>query len=559
MSSVKTLNANAEVMNRAAALFMNINAAKGLMDVMRSNYGPKGTIKMLVSGAGDIKLTKDGNVLLREMQIQNPTAVMIARAAVAQDDITGDGTTSIVLLIGELMKQAERYLSEGTHPRVLVEGFETARKATLEFLDTFKQPLPSTTTASVPTEETSSSKTTADAAAAAAGSSVDRETLLCLARTSLRTKLAEPLADKLTDIVTDAVLTVRRPGQPIDLFMVEVMHMRHKLDSDTRLVRGLVLDHGSRHPDMPKRLEKCFILSCNISLEYEKSEVNSGFFYSSAEQREKLVAAERAYTDERVRKILELKKQVCTGDEGFVVINQKGIDPISLDMLAKEGVIALRRAKKRNMERIQLACGGFSINSVEELCSECLGHADEVYEHVLGEEKYTFVEGVKNPHSCTILIKGPSDHVIAQIKDAVRDGLRAVKNGIDDGAVIPGAGAFEVAAAHHLRTVVRKTVAGRAKLGLDAFAEALCGLAKALAENSGHDAQEAIIKLQEEHERGNVVGFDVSTGEPMDPSTAGVYDNYLVKRQILQSAPVLAGQLLLVDEVMRAGINMRKH
>lgn len=126
MASVKTLNANAEVMNRAAALFMNINAAKGLMDVMRSNYGPKGTIKMLVSGAGDIKLTKDGNVLLREMQIQNPTAVMIARAAVAQDDITGDGTTSIVLLIGELMKQAERYLSEGTHPRVLVEVGEPA-------------------------------------------------------------------------------------------------------------------------------------------------------------------------------------------------------------------------------------------------------------------------------------------------------------------------------------------------------------------------------------------------------------------------------------------------
>ncbi|GIL76824.1 hypothetical protein Vretimale_8704 [Volvox reticuliferus] len=545
MSSVKTLNANAEVMNRAAALFMNINAAKGLMDVMRSNYGPRGTIKMLVSGAGDIKLTKDGNVLLREMQIQNPTAVMIARAAVAQDDITGDGTTSIVLLIGELMKQAERYLSEGTHPRVLVEGFETARKACLEFLDTFKQPLPSVS------EESGSSETTA--------APVDRETLRCLARTSLRTKLAEPLADQLTDIVTDAVLTIRRPGQPIDLFMVEVMHMRHKLDSDTRLVRGLVLDHGSRHPDMPKRLEDCFILSCNISLEYEKSEVNSGFFYSSAEQREKLVAAERAYTDERVRKILELKKQVCTGDQGFVVINQKGIDPLSLDMLAKEGVIALRRAKKRNMERIQLACGGFSVNSVEELCPECLGHADEVYEHVLGEEKYTFVEGVKNPHSCTILIKGPSDHVIAQIKDAIRDGLRAVKNGIDDAAVIPGAGAFEVAAAMHLRTVIRKTVTGRAKLGLDAFAEALCGLPKALAENSGHDAQEAILKLQEEHERGNAVGFDVSTGEPMDPSTAGVYDNYLVKRQILQSAPVLAGQLLLVDEVMRAGINMRKH
>jgi len=518
-------------MGRNAALFMNINAAKGLHDVMKSNFGPKGTIKMLVDGAGGIKLTKDGNVLLREMQIQNPTAVMIARTAVAQDDVTGDGTTSIVLLIGELMKQSERYLSEGSHPRVLVEGFDVAKKAVLEFLDTFK----------------------------VTASPTDREMLRCVARTSLRTKLHEKLADQLTDIVTDAVLTIKREDEPLDLFMVEVMHMRHKLDEDTQLIKGLVLDHGSRHPDMPKRLENCYILTCNISLEYEKSEVNSGFFYSSAEQREKLVAAEREYTDERVRKIIELKRKMCdTPDKSFVVINMKGIDPISLDMLAKEGIIALRRAKRRNMERLQLACGGVSVNSVEELVPEALGHAGLVYEHTLGEDKYTFVEQVRHPRSCTILIKGPNDHTIAQIKDGIRDGLRAVKNVVEDGAVVPGAGAFEVAAAHHLRTVVKKTVEGRAKLGIEAFAEALLSFPKVLAENSGHDSQEAIIKLQEEHERGNVVGLDTSTGEPFDPTLAGVYDNYIVKKQIVQSAPVITSQLLLVDEVMRAGINMRK-
>jgi len=525
------LNANAEQMGRAAALFMNINAAKGLHDVMKTNLGPKGTIKMLVDGAGGIRLTKDGNVLLREMQIQNPTAVMIARTAVAQDEVTGDGTTSTVLMIGELMKAAERYLAEGTHPRVLVEGLDVAKKAALEFLDTFKQPV----------------------------SHVDRETLRMVARTSLRTKLQEKMADQLTDIVTDAVLAVRKEGEPIDLYMVEVMHMRHKLDEDTQLIRGLVMDHGARHPDMPKRVEgEVFILTCNISLEYEKSEVNSGFFYSSAEQREKLVAAEREVTDDRVRKIIELKRKVCDGpDKHLVVINQKGIDPISLDLLAKEGIIGLRRAKKRNMERMQAACGGFAINSVEELVPEALGKAGLVYEHTLGEEKYTFVENVSNPHSVTVLIKGPSDHVIAQIKDAVRDGLRAVKNTIDDQAVVPGAGAFEVACAHHLRTVTRKQLEGRAKLGLEAFAEALLGFPKVLAENSGHDAQEVIIKLQEEIERGNAVGLDVATGEPMDPTTAGVLDNYIVKKQVLQSAPVVASQLLLVDEVIRAGINMR--
>ncbi|CAL8471297.1 g10839 [Coccomyxa elongata] len=531
MSSVKTLNPKAEVMGRGAALFMNINAAKGLHDVMRSNLGPKGTIKMLVGGSGDIKLTKDGNVLLREMQIQNPTAVMIARTAVAQDDITGDGTTSTVLLIGELMKQAERYLNEGCHPRVIAEGYEHAKKAALEFLEGFKE------------------KVSGD----------DREIIRCVARTSLRTKLYEELADQLTDIVVDAVLTIRKPDEPIDLFMVELMHMKHKLDKDTRLVKGLVLDHGSRHPDMPKRLDDAHILTCNISLEYEKSEVNAGFFYSSADQREKLVAAERAVVDARVQKIIDLKRQVCkeTG-QGFVVINQKGIDPMSLDMLAKEGILGLRRAKRRNMERLTLACGGSAVNSVEELAPEVLGHAGQVYEHVLGEEKYTFVEDVANPHSCTILIKGPSDHSLAQIKDAIRDGLRAVTNALLDGAVVPGAGAFEVAAASHLQEVTRKQVEGRAKLGVAAFAEALLGIPKILAENSGYDAQDTIIALGDEVAKGNKVGLDVATGEPLDPVLAGIYDNLLVKRQMLQSAPVVASQLLLVDEVIRAGMNMRK-
>eukprot|EP00192_Tetraselmis_astigmatica_P005363 CAMPEP_0117673928 /NCGR_PEP_ID=MMETSP0804-20121206/14753_1 /TAXON_ID=1074897 /ORGANISM="Tetraselmis astigmatica, Strain CCMP880" /LENGTH=529 /DNA_ID=CAMNT_0005482737 /DNA_START=168 /DNA_END=1758 /DNA_ORIENTATION=+ len=528
MSAVKTLNSNAETMGDKASLFMNINAAKGLQDVMKSNLGPKGTIKMLV---GD-QAAKDGNVLLREMQIQNPTAVMIARTAVAQDDITGDGTTSTVLLIGELMKQAERYLSEGLHPRVIVEGFDLAKTSLLEYLESVKIPI-----------DTS-----------------DREILACVAQTSLRTKLSEELADQLTDIVTDAVLTIRRPNEPIDLHMVEIMHMKHKLSTDTRLVRGLVLDHGSRHPDMPKRVEDAFILTCNISLEYEKSEVNSGFFYSNAEQREKMVAAEREYTDSRVRAVIELKKKVCADNpsKGFVVVNMKGIDPISLDMLAKEGIMALRRAKKRNMERLTLACGGIYVNSVEELTPDSLGYAGVVYEHILGEEKYTFVEDVKNPHSCTILLKGSSDHAIAQMKDALRDGLRSVKNTLEDGFLIAGAGAFEVGAAHYLLTMCRKKAEGRVKLGVEAFAEALLGVPKTLAENAGFDAQDSIIAIQEEHESGNIAGLDLATGEPMDPVASGIYDGYLVKKQIVQSAPVIASQLLLVDEVMRAGMNMRK-
>ncbi|CAK9868552.1 unnamed protein product [Sphagnum jensenii] len=532
--AIRVVNPNAEVLNRSAALLMNINAAKGLQDVLKTNLGPKGTIKMLVGGSGDIKLTKDGNTLLKEMQIQNPTAIMIARTAVAQDDISGDGTTSTVLLIGELMKQSERYISEGMHPRVLVDGFEVAKKATLEFLEDFKTPV-------------------------VIGDHPDKEALKMVARTTLRTKVHEELADKLTDIVVDAVLCVRKPEEPIDLFMVEIMHMKHRFDSDTRLVEGLVLDHGARHPDMKKHVENCYILTCNVSLEYEKSEVNAGFFYHDAEQREKMVAAERRHVDEKVLKIIELKKKVCEGtDKNFVVINQKGIDPISLDLFARAGIVALRRAKRRNMERLVLACGGEAVNSVEGLTPDILGYAGVVREHVLGEEKYTFIENAKNPHSCTILIKGPNDHTIAQIKDAVRDGLRAVKNTIEDEAIVLGAGAFEVAARQHLMNVVKKTVQGRAQLGVEAFADALLVVPKTLADNSGLDTQDVLIKLESEHDNGNVVGLDHTTGDPMDPNLQGIFDNYSVKRQIINSAPVIAEQLLLVDEVIRAGRNMRK-
>ncbi|CEL96991.1 unnamed protein product [Vitrella brassicaformis CCMP3155] len=540
--AVSTVNARADVLKKSAALAVNCNAAKGLQEVLKSNLGPRGTLKMLVGGAGQIKITKDGCVLLNEMQIQHPTASMIARAATAQDDITGDGTTSHVLLVGELMKQAERYVLEGVHPRILCEGFDLARKEVLNFLDTFK--VPSLSDKGEP----------------------DRELLTCVARTALRTKLHTQLADQLTDIVVEAVLMIRpkdNPGEeqsmPIDLHRVELIHMKHKLTSDTRLVRGLALDHGSRHADMPKRLARCKILTCNVSLEYEKSEINSGFFYSSAEEREKLVIAERKYTDEKVMKIIELKRQVCTPESGFsfVVLNQKGIDPPSLDMLAKENIIALRRVKRRNMERLTLACGGSAVNSVDDLTPEDLGYADEVYEYTLGDEKYTFVEGLKNPQSCTVLIKGPTDHAIAQLKDATRDGLRAVKNTIEDKFLVPGAGAFEIAAYAHLQTY-QKSVSGKVKLGIQAFADALLTIPKTLADNSGLDAQDTILHLLEEHEKTKEpVGMDVMTGDAMPPAMEGIWDNYRVKRQMIGLAPSLAQQLLLVDEVIKAGKQMR--
>mmetsp|Transcript_14809 Transcript_14809/g.31974 ORF Transcript_14809/g.31974 Transcript_14809/m.31974 type:complete len:533 (-) Transcript_14809:106-1704(-) len=526
---VTVVNSKADVLKASQALAVNLNAAKGLQEVMKTNLGPRGTLKMLVGGAGQIKITKDGVVLLSEMQIQHPTASMIARAATAQDEMTGDGTTTSVMFIGELMKLAEGCLAEGLHPRLIAEGFDLAREEMVKFLDEFKVAVPNALN--------------------------DRERLVCVARTALRTKIAPIMADPMAEVVVDAVRCIKKPDQVLDLNMVEVLHMKNKLTSDTRLIKGLVMDHGARHPDMPKRLENCYILTCNVSLEYERSEVSAGFFYNSAEQRDKLVESERKFTDEKVRKIVELKRKVCTEEnkKTFVVINQKGIDPPSLEMLAHEGIIALRRAKRRNMERLPLAVGGTAVNSVDDLDVDDLGEADVVYEQTLEDEKYTFIEGVKNPFSCTILIQGSTDHSIAQMKDATRDGLRAVQNTIEDEALVPGAGAFEVAG--HVRLEqFKKTVTGKPRLGVELFGKALLTVPKTLLENSGVDMQEKLIGIISEREsKGTPVGISLATGDPIDPTMEGIWDNYIVKKQMLALAPVLAQQLLLVDEVIRAG------
>ena len=240
------------------------------------------------------------------------------------------------------------------------------------------------------------------------------------------------------------------------------------------------------------------------------------------------------------------------------MINQKGIDPPSLELLSREGIIGIRRAKRRNMERLPLACGGKGLNSVEDLDEKDLGFAKVVYEVSMGDDKYTFIDGVANPFSCTILIKGPNDYSIAQVKDAIRDGLRAVTNTIADKCVVAGAGAFEVGASCHLTNWMKTNVSGKARLGVQAFADALLVIPRTLAENSGLDQQDTLLKVVEAHEKtGLAYGVDTISGEAQPVSVSQIWDNYIVKRQFLNIAPVLAEQLLLVDEVMRAGKNMR--
>ena len=526
------INPNAEIVSQGQTLAVNAAAAKGLQMALRTNLGPRGTLKMLVGGAGQIKITKDGNVLLHEMQIQHPTAMMIARAATAMDDEVGDGTTTSVLFTGELLKQAERYIGEGLHPRLICEGYEIAKDMVLEFLDNYK--------------------------VNQSNMHNDRELLSNVARTSLRTKLALEVADSMSEAVVDSMLSISEEGKPADLHMVEIMSMEHKSGAESTFVNGIVMDHGARHPDMPTYLENVRILTCNVSMEYEKTEISASFYYSSADEREKLVESERKFTDEKVKQVIDFKRKVCKEGETFAVINQKGIDPLALDMLAKEGIFALRRAKRRNMERLTLACGGTPVNSFDDMDEDVLGWAGKIHEETLGDDKFTFVEDVKAGKSCTILIRGPNKHTIEQIKDATKDGLHAIKMAFDDKALVPGAGSFEVAA---YRMLMRRksAVTGRAKLGVEAFANAMLIVPKVLAENSGFDVQESIIKIEEEQERSEAPhGLDLTTGETFLPSASGIWDSYSVKKQVLHLSTVLACQLLLVDEVMKAGKSMGK-
>ncbi|OIR56920.1 MAG: T-complex protein 1 subunit zeta [Amphiamblys sp. WSBS2006] len=522
---IQAINPKAEAALQKRTQRIIIGDAYGLQELLATNLGPKGTLKMLVGGAGDIKTTKDGKTLLSEMQIQSPVAALIARAAASQDDIVGDGTTSVVVLVGEVLARAAQHIEDGLHPRTLSDGIIQARNIAAAFLDEFK----------IKKEP-------------------HRDLLVAIAKTAVATKVEDAAA--LAQIAADAVLAVK-DGAEIDLHRVEIVKMQHRTSAETKLVRGLVLDHGARHPNMPSQLESAHVLILNVSLEYEKTEVNSGFFYNTADKRENLAESERAFTDEKVRKIIRFKQEVCKEGESFVVVNQKGIDPVSLGMLAGEGIFALRRAKRRNMERLQLCCGGQAQNSVDDLAHEQLGYAGKVHETQIGEEKFTFIEDVRNPKSVTVLVRGQNTHTIARTVDAVRDGLRAVKNFFDDDCcVVPGGGAFNVALSQKLDEAV-KSLFEKKSFGIKALAEAVLIIPRLLAKNAGLDPLDSLLLLQESAKAGTNAGLDLETGKTIDHDKDGVWDNCCVHRQLLESCTLITSNLLIIDGMIRAGKSIK--
>ncbi|KAI6218539.1 T-complex protein 1 subunit zeta-like, protein [Aphelenchoides fujianensis] len=428
------------------------------------------------------------------------------------------GRPSTVLLIGEMLKQAEVYISDGVHPRLITEGFKAAHQRVLKFIDDFK-----------------------------VTRKVDRALLLEVAQTALRTKLDAKVADKIAE--SSAFANPETDTDP-DLHMIEIQQMQQTEDEseiDSKFIRGLVLDHGGRHPDMPKHVENAHVLTCNISLEFEKTEVNSGLFYKTAAEREKLLAAEREFITRRVHKIIELKEKVCVEKDGktpgFVVINQKGIDPPSLDLLAKHGILAsaARQTPQHGAPAVGVRRRGAELRGRPEAGGFGMGGSRLRARSREAKTSSRSWRSAKDPKSVTILIKGPNRHTIQQTKDAIYDGLRAVLNVLRDGAVIPGAGSFEIAAFNHLKEFAND-VKGCAQLGVLAYANALLVIPKTLAARGVGDA--------------GVLGLNLNNGDV--ELVSGIWDNVCVKRSSLNAAYDISSNLLEVDEVVRAGLTNLK-
>nr|UXY88509.1 T-complex protein 1, zeta SU [Cryptomonas curvata] len=499
----------------ALSLSVSINAAKGLQEIMKSNLGLHGTLKMLVSSSGELKITKDGFVLLREMQIQNPIASLIAKTVAAQNHKLGDGTTSIIVILGELFKQIEKYIEKGIHPQVIHQGIDLGRRELEKWLPSQIIKL-----------------------------KVEKSNLILLAKSVLSTKLKDKLAFKIAHIVTDAILTIYREGEEIDLDMIEIISMESQVEFESRFIKGIVLDHGSRHIGMPSILNDSFILLCNISLEYEKTELDSEFMFNSTDKQEKLSIKERECIDKKVKKIIQLKRSVCRDSKkGFLVINQKGIDVISLDLLSKEGILGIRRAKRRNMERISLMCNAVPINSVDNIKAEVLGYAGLVYEQIIGEEKYTFIENVSNPFSGTILIKGRNSFLKQQIKDVIQSSLTTLKLFIKDKCALMGGGRIELASYNHLISY-SDLIKGRKKFGIIALAIGILNIPKILSENSGEDPYLYFNKIENTFLPNN----DLILGSKWNQTD--ILDCFTIKKQIFNSVCLVANTILLIDEII---------
>ncbi|ALM74553.1 thermosome subunit beta [Thermococcus barophilus] len=498
---------------------LNILAARIVAETVRTTLGPKGMDKMLVDSLGDIVITNDGATILDKIDLQHPAAKMMVEVAKTQDEEAGDGTTTAVVIAGELLRKAEELIDQNIHPSIIVKGYTLAVEKAQEILGDI----------------------------AIKVDPENEETLMKIAKTAITGKSAESHREHLARLAVEAVKQVaeKKDGKfEVDIDNIKIEKKEGESVEESQLIKGVVIDKERVHPRMPKRVERAKIALINDALEVKKTETDAKINITAPDQLYAFLEQEEKMIKDMVDQI------VATGAN--VVFVQKGIDDLAQHYLAKAGILAVRRVKKSDMEKLAKATGAKIVTNVKDLTSEDLGYAELVEERKIAGESMIFVEGCKNPKAVTILIRGGTEHVIDEVERALEDAVKVVKDVMEDGAILPGGGATEIELSIRLDEY-GKQVGGKEALAIEAFSDALKIIPKTLAENAGLDTIDVLVKVISEHKtKGKAIGIDVFAGEPADMLERGVIEPVRVKKQAIKSASEAAIMILRIDDVIAA-------
>jgi thermosome len=505
------------------ALRGNIAAARALAEVLRTSLGPRGLDKMLVDSFGDVTVTNDGATIVKEMEVQHPAAKLLVEVAKAQDAEVGDGTTSAVVLAGAFLAKAEELLDQNIHPSIIIEGYTKALRESLKILSDIAYKVEPT----------------------------DREALKKVVMTTISSKYigGNIISNKLADMTIEAALTVAEPREDGTYdFRIDDVKIEKKKGGnviDTQLIKGIVIDKEVVHPGMPRRIEDAKIALLDAALEVEKPEITAKINITSPE----LI---KAFLDEEANLLKEMVEKIAATGAN-VVICQKGIDEVAQHFLAKKGIMAVRRVKRSDLEKLERASGGKIVSSVRDLKPEDLGYAKLVEERRIGNDKMVFIEGCKNPKAVTILVRGANDMVMDEIERSLKDALNVLRNVMKAPKIVPGGGAVEIELATRLREFAAK-VGGKEQLAIEAFASAIEEIPLILAESSGKDPLETLMKLRQLHSEGKkYAGIDVVTGEIRENMIEhNIIEPLLVKESMVKTAAEAAITILKIDDIIAA-------
>jgi archaeal chaperonin len=498
----------------------NIAAARAVADAVRSTLGPRGMDKMLVDSMGDITITNDGVTILKEVDVEHPAAKMLVEVAKTQDQQCGDGTTTAVVLAGELLKRSEYLLEQNVHPTVITRGFQLAVQEARRLLE------------------------------AEIGTTVkadDDAVLRDCATTAMGSKGVVGSRESLSDIAVKAVKRIaeQRGGKTVvDVDQIKVEKRHGGTVSDTELIEGIVLDKERGHPRMPGEIAPAKIALLNSALEIKKTEIEGKINIKTPNQIQSFLDEE----DKTFRRMVEAIKSSGAN----VVVCQKGIDDVVLHYLAKEGIYAVKQVKESDLQKLARATGGKIVTGIKELSAADLGQAAKVEERKVGDDHMTFVTGCPNPRSVSILVRGGTEHVTQEVERSLHDALKVVGSVLEDGVVCPGGGATEIDLAVKLRKWAG-TVGGREQLAVEAFAQSLEAVPWALAENGGDDSINTLIELRSAHDGAKAnrnVGVNLADGKTADMWKLRVLEPARVKRQALTSAVEVASMVLRIDDII---------